>query len=80
MKAFITKYKLIILGILVGAVAGYAYYYYVGCSSGTCAITSNPWRMTLYGSLMGGLFFDMFRKPSKSETPKNNKNNNSETI
>lgn len=75
MKTFISKYRLDIIGIVAGAIAGYAYYYYVGCSSGTCAITSHPWRMTLYGALIGGLFFDMFRKSPKS-VDKTDENNN----
>ena len=45
--------------------AGYAYYYYVGCDSGTCAITSKPLNSTLYGGLMGGLFFNLFVKERK---------------
>jgi xanthine/uracil permease len=62
------KYRLTVIGFLVGAVGGYLYYYFVGCSTGACPITSNPWRMTLYGSLMGMLLFDMFRKePEKSK-------------
>ena len=65
--AFILKYKLIFLGVLVGAAAGYAYYYYVGCASGSCAITSNPFRSTAYGMLLGGLTFDMFKKKKTQE-------------
>lgn len=53
------------IGILIGAIAGYAYYHYVGCTSGTCAITSKPLNSTLYGSLMGGLLFNMFVKKEK---------------
>jgi Family of unknown function (DUF6132) len=53
------------IGIAVGAVAGYAYYYFVGCASGTCAITSKPLNSTLYGALMGGLVFNMFVKDTK---------------
>ena len=64
---FLSKYKLILIGVLVGAAAGYAYYYYIGCASGSCAITSNPFRSTAYGMLMGGLAFDMFRKKPKKE-------------
>lgn len=52
-------------GILIGAIAGYAYYHYIGCASGTCAITSKPLNSTLYGSLMGGLLFNMFVKKEK---------------
>ncbi|MEZ7497732.1 DUF6132 family protein [Flavobacterium sp. Arc3] len=53
------------IGILIGAISGYAYYHYVGCASGTCAITSKPLNSTLYGSLMGGLLFNMFVKKEK---------------
>ncbi len=53
------------IGIAIGAVAGYAYYFYVGCASGTCAITSKPLNSTLYGALMGGLLFNMFVKDTK---------------
>jgi hypothetical protein len=60
--SFIRKHKLTIIGILTGAIGGYAYYHYVGCSSGTCPITSKPLNSTLYGSLMGGLFFNIFKK------------------
>ncbi|MFZ4619477.1 MAG: DUF6132 family protein [Bacteroidota bacterium] len=43
---------------LLGGLAGYAYYYYVGCASGTCAITSNPYISTLYGMAVGALLID----------------------
>jgi hypothetical protein len=50
------------LGIVIGALTGYLYYFYVGCASGTCAITSKPLNSTLYGGLMGGLLLNMFVK------------------
>jgi hypothetical protein len=53
------------IGIAIGALAGYAYYFYVGCASGTCAITSKPLNSTLYGALMGGLVFNIFVKDTK---------------
>lgn len=56
------KYRLLAIGVLVGALTGYAYYYFVGCASGTCAITSRPINSTLYGGLMGGLLFSLFEK------------------
>jgi phage shock protein E len=58
----LNKYKFHILGIIIGAIAGYAYYYFVGCASGTCAITSKPLNSTLYGAVMGGLLADLFKK------------------
>jgi uncharacterized membrane protein YedE/YeeE len=62
-----TKRAIIItgIGVVVGAIAGYLYYYYVGCASGTCSITSKPLNSTLYGAAMGGLVFNMFIKPPK---------------
>ena len=53
------------IGIAIGTLAGYAYYFYVGCASGTCAITSKPLNSTLYGALMGGLIFNMLVKEKK---------------
>ncbi len=55
------------VGVVVGAIAGYAYYHYVGCASGTCMITSKPINSTLYGALMGGLLFNLFVKEEKKE-------------
>lgn len=52
-------------GVVIGLIAGYAYYYFVGCASGTCAITSKPLNSTLYVGLMGGLFFNLFVKERK---------------
>lgn len=46
------------LAALIGGTAGYAYYYYVGCVSGTCAITSNPYISTLYGMAAAALLVD----------------------
>lgn len=53
------------IGVVFGAIAGYAYYHFVGCTSGTCMITSKPINSTLYGGLIGGLFFSMFVNDNK---------------
>ena len=53
------KTVITIIGVLVGAIAGYAYYHFIGCASGTCAITSKPLNSTIYGSIMGGLLFNL---------------------
>lgn len=49
-------------GAVAGAMAGYAYYYWIGCTTGSCPITSRPLNSTLYGALMGGLLVNIFQK------------------
>ena len=67
MNTFIRKNLLTIIGIPLGAIAGFLYWKFVGCNTGTCAITSNPINSTLYGSVMGGLVFSMFKKDKKEK-------------
>ena len=64
-QLFLTKHRLIIIGIIAGAIAGYLYYHFIGCNSGTCAITSKPVNSTLYGALMGAIFLNIFKKENK---------------
>jgi hypothetical protein len=54
------------LGVVAGGLLGFAYYYFVGCRTGTCAITSNPTNSILYGAVMGLLV----AWPSKAEKAK----------
>lgn len=68
MKNWILKNKLGIVGIIVGGILGFAYYHFIGCSSGTCAITSKPLNSSVYGMLMGYLSFSLFEsKKSKDK-------------
>lgn len=64
---FILKNKNTLLGILIGAAAGYLYYHFIGCTTGSCPITSKPLNSTLYGALMGGLLFSSLKKTSENE-------------
>jgi high-affinity Fe2+/Pb2+ permease len=43
------------IGVLVGGLMGYGVYRFVGCSSGACPMTSNPWVSTIFGMVIGGL-------------------------
>ena len=56
------KHKLSLIGIAVGAVAGWAYYFFVGCKSGTCMIASKPQIAIPYGAVMGFLFAGIIKK------------------
>lgn len=64
------KYKWIIVGLAVGAICGFCYWAFVGCSSGQCAITSKPVNSSAYGAMMGGLLFSAFRKEKNNNSTK----------
>ncbi|MFC4686840.1 MULTISPECIES: DUF6132 family protein [Chryseobacterium group] len=50
------------IGALIGGIAGYLYYYFIGCSTGSCAITSHPFNSIIYGAIMGYLLVSVFEK------------------
>ena len=58
------KSKSMILRIIIGAVAGgglgFAYYKFVGCSTGSCPLTSDPIISSLYGMVVGALVAGSF--------------------
>lgn len=62
MKNWVLNNKLLITGVILGSIGGYLYWQQIGCSSGTCAITSKWHNTTAYGALMGGLVFSIFKK------------------
>jgi LytS/YehU family sensor histidine kinase len=62
---YFLKYKITLIGVAIGLIGGYFYYYFVGCANGTCAITSKPLNSTLYGGMMGALIADFFKKPQE---------------
>jgi hypothetical protein len=45
----------LIIGAAVGGGLGFAYYKFIGCSTGACPLTSNPWISSIYGALLGAL-------------------------
>lgn len=66
------KYWLELVGVIVGAAGGLLYWKYVGCSSGTCPITSSPVLSALFGALLGFLIFSMFKKGKSTDNKSNN--------
>ena len=46
---------------LAGGVGGWLYYRYVGCATGTCAVTSSPWLSTGFGCVLGSLLYTVLR-------------------
>jgi len=76
MKDFLLKHWLKFAGVATGLLGGWLYYFYVGCVSGTCPITSNPYKMMLYGAVMGYLLFDIFSKDTKKKKSEIVNNNN----
>jgi hypothetical protein len=65
MLNFIIKYKRYFIGIALGAFAGFLYWHFIGCSSGTCAITSKWYNSAGYGALMGALLVNTKKKDKK---------------
>jgi len=68
MKKWFKENSLLIVGILTGAAGGYLYWKYIGCMSGTCAITSKPLNSTIYFAIIGGLVFSLFKKKPKEKS------------
>jgi len=58
----------LLIGIVIGAIGGFAYYYFIGCSSGSCPITSNPFLMTGYGVFFGAVLFFKKKKVDKENS------------
>jgi hypothetical protein len=45
-----------IFPVIAGGAVGFSYYYFIGCTTGSCPIQSNPYIATLYGALIGLVF------------------------
>jgi thioredoxin 1 len=46
----------LLIGAVIGALAGAALGYFGKCSSGACPLTANPFRGAIYGAVLGMLF------------------------
>ncbi|MFC2116079.1 DUF6132 family protein [Bacteroidota bacterium] len=69
MKTILKKHWKTGLFILGGAIIGFAYWRFIGCTSGTCPLTSNWHSTTLFGGLIGMMASPANRKSSTRATP-----------
>lgn len=56
----------IMIGIGLGGVLGFAYYYFIGCQTGACPITSNLYVSVAYGGTIG-LLLTMTREKKSND-------------
>ena len=61
MKEFFKGHGWTIAGIGSGALGGFLYWHFVGCSTGSCPITSSPINSSIWGAAMGGLVLSSFK-------------------
>lgn len=62
MKNWMINNKLYLIGAVIGGLAGFLYWKYVGCLTGTCAITSKPLNSILYFAFFGAILLSFFKK------------------
>jgi hypothetical protein len=55
-----------IIGVIAGGVGGFLYYNSVGCSSGSCSITANPWVSIIWGAFFGYFASGLFKSKRKN--------------
>lgn len=67
MSTFLKKNLFALIGLAAGAIGGYAYYYFIGCNTGSCPLTSNPYISVIFGAVIGYLLLDMFKKKETSD-------------
>lgn len=60
---------------LLGAFAGFMYYLKIGCTTGSCPLTSDPYFPTLWGGLFGWFLFGPNSKAKGKDDDNKDKNN-----
>jgi len=70
MKEILKNNIITLSGIILGALGGYLYWYFIGCATGTCPLTSNWFIMLIYGLLTGGLIGNIVQDKVQSSKRK----------
>ena len=70
MNTIFNKFWKPALFTIIGAGIGFAYWRFIGCTSGTCPLTSNWHTTTLFGGLIGMLAFPAKKKNKPDENSK----------
>lgn len=68
MKKWFLANKLYFIGALAGALGGLLYWKYVGCLTGTCSITSSPYRSAVYFAVFGALITGAFKSKGTKQS------------
>lgn len=61
------KNRMALIGFLVGLAGGFLYWKFIGCSGGSCPISSSPVASSLWGAVTGGFLLSAFEKDKKQE-------------
>jgi len=72
MTEFIKRNKIALIAAVAGAVAGFLYWRFVGCTSGSCPIKSVWYWSTLWGAAAGYLVGDIVGDLVKRHKQKKN--------
>lgn len=71
MKKWIINKKLTIAITIIGGITGWLYWKFIGCTTGTCTITSIWYRSTIYGAIMGWLIGDLINDKLRKQKSNN---------
>lgn len=67
MNGFLGRNWRTLLGAALGALGGGLYAHFIGCRTGTCALTSNVWTAALFFGLTGAIALTPGARPRKAE-------------
>jgi len=70
MKDFLKQQIISIIFTAIGAFAGILYWHFIGCSTGTCPLTSHWYTSFLFGGLAGYLIGDILKDIRKKREKK----------